>query len=237
MIDPGRPQSTYVNRVLGLGSESLPDLPRVLQLYEDSAMEPQLDLEPDVAPEVADALLTRGFRPVESLSFLVGATRPAAGPEPTSVRVQRNRLELPAVERWGADRADDFLRLLMTSGVICKPAVWSERRSHYCTETFRVYVASLGGEPRAWATLFVSGKAGYAANAYTQEDWRGRGCQTALLRERQSDAAALGVDWLMTDVEHGSSSHGNCTRAGFSLATVVTAWRRPTPDKSPAGTA
>ena len=123
------------------------------------------------------------------------------------MRVHRNRLELPTVERWGADRADDFLQLLMTSGVTCDPAVWSDRRRHYCTETFRAYVASIDGAPRAWATLFVSGKAGYLANAYTQENCRGLGCQTALLHARQLDAAALGVDWLMTDVEHGSSSH------------------------------
>ena len=230
MVDRSRSQSGYINRVLGFGPESLPYLAGVLQVYEDLAIGPQLDLEPDaIVPEVTDALRARGFGPAESLSFLVGGTRPAEAPERSSVHSYPKPSELPTVERWGVDRADDFLQLLMTSGVACDPNVWSDRRSHYCTDTFRVYVASLEGAPRAWATLFVSGRAGYVANAYTQERWRGRGCQSALLRARQSDAAALGVNWVMTDVEDGSSSHRNCIRAGLSLATVVTGWRRIAP--------
>ena len=214
LIDPARPRSALCNRVLRLAAADVGRLPELLELYRDHSIRPQFDIGPeDLCEEVASALSRSGFLPTQSLAYLTAEV--AADPEPPPV----------CVERWEHDQADEFFALLSTSGVECDESIWRLRRRHYCTETFRTYVAIIEDEPRAWATLYVHGRAGYCANAYTQPGFRGHGCQRALLAARQADAAELGLRWLATDVLPNSISQRNCQRSGFQLATIQTHWR------------
>lgn len=129
-----------------------------------------------------------------------------------------------SVELWGAEKADDFLALLKTSGLTCSSDIWEQKRSLYCTETFRCFVASVNGKACAWATSFIDGDHAILANAYTQEDARGQGCQTALLNARAKDAIDLGVKVLLTDVMLGSISSKNCQSIGFSRSGLRAVW-------------
>lgn len=212
-IDPSR-RDPYYNRVLGFDADAIPRLEQLLAVYAEAGVAPQFDLEPAaLCSEVSQALISHGFAPRLSLAFLQRELLPHEAP-----RV--------CVERWGPERADEFLALMSTSGARCEPAVWAVQRRHYCTDTFRTFVAVIDGRPCAWATSFVDGGAAYLANAYTQDDLRRRGAHTALLRARLTDAAELGLETAWTDVEWGSDSHRNCTRAGFDLLTVHTHWMR-----------
>ena len=214
LLDLARPQAALFNRVLGFQESTIDQLPGILELYESSGASPQFDVATEhLSPPVCEALMAAGFRPVEGLAYLIA----------------RNCVAQPSglpVEVWPHDQADRFLELLKTSGVQCDPEVWEVRREFYCTDTFRAYVAILDGQPRAWGTLYVSPHGGYLANAFTQPEFRGRGCQTALLAARVADAAELGLDFLATDIVPETISHRNIRRAGFEIATLHTHWQR-----------
>lgn len=128
------------------------------------------------------------------------------------------------IERWTQDNADEFLALLKTSGLECSDQIWQQKRALYCTDTFRCYVAKIEGKPCAWATSFINNGHAILANAYTQERYRSKGCQTALLRSRIEDAIALGAKVLLTDVMPNSTSSKNCKSIGFRSVGVRSVW-------------
>jgi hypothetical protein len=206
-IDPARPLPGYPNRVLGLGPETLPLLDDILALYTNAGLVPEIQLR--VTPEMETALLARGFSRVHDLGYLARAPALVAPSEIT-------------VERWGPARADELLDLFPHAGVNVTPEIRERRRSYYCTDTFRAFVALLDGSPAAWATLFVHEKQGIFANAWTLGEHRGRGCQTALLAARLRDATELGLDRVVTDLVLPSQSQRNVERAGFVLEHVDT---------------
>ncbi|WP_407641485.1 GNAT family N-acetyltransferase [Alginatibacterium sediminis] len=128
------------------------------------------------------------------------------------------------VERWSHDNVDEFLALLKTSGLECSDEIWEKKRSLYCTNTFRSYVAKINGKPCAWATSFIESECVILANAYTQERYRSKGCQTALLRARIEDAISLGIKLILTYVMPNSTSSKNCKSVGFSSVGVRSVW-------------
>ncbi|QUX96034.1 N-acetyltransferase [Marinomonas sp. CT5] len=128
------------------------------------------------------------------------------------------------VERWSHDNVDTFLTLLKTSGLECSEEIWKKKRSLYCTDTFRCYVVKINGEPCAWATSFIENEYAILANAYTQESYRSKGCQTALLRARIEEAFSLGAKVVLTDVMPKSTSSKNCKSVGFSRIGMRSVW-------------
>ncbi|MFM2476895.1 N-acetyltransferase family protein [Celerinatantimonas sp. MCCC 1A17872] len=134
--------------------------------------------------------------------------------------------EQPSVERWSHDNVDEFLALLKTSGLECTDEIWQKKRSLYCTDTFRCYVVKVNGKACAWATSFIKNEYAILANAYTQESYRSKGCQTALLRARIEDAISLGIKVMLTDVMPNSTSSKNCKSVGFIRVGVRNVWSK-----------
>jgi GNAT superfamily N-acetyltransferase len=96
---------------------------------------------------------------------------------------------------------------------------------------WRCYVARVEGASQACAAMHVNGAVAEFGVAATLEPARGRGCQTALLHRRITDAAAAGCKTLL--VESGervpgrpSASYRNILRAGFTEAYVRPNWQR-----------
>lgn len=95
------------------------------------------------------------------------------------------------------------------------------------------YLARVDGEAAAYAAMFVQQGVAELGIAATLEPARGRGCQTALLHRRITDASAAGCHTL--SVETGertpgrpSTSYGNILRAGFEEAFLRPNWQPPT---------
>ncbi len=80
------------------------------------------------------------------------------------------------------------------------------------------YLARVDGEDAAAAVLFFYGGDASTANASTIERFRRRGCQSALLARRLSDAFAAGSELVTTLTLFGSGSQRNMERAGFRMA-------------------
>jgi hypothetical protein len=99
-------------------------------------------------------------------------------------------------------------------------------------EGWHCYVASVEGEAAAAAAMVVEDGLAEFGLAATLGAARGRGCQTALLRRRILDAAAVGCHTLF--VETGErvpgrpdASYRNILRAGFREAYLRPNWQPP----------
>lgn len=215
MTDAARPDNDDYNRVLGLDSGALGRLDSVFAPLLHVKAKLRVDLaERDTSPAVCDALLERGLRPRESISYLV--RRPA----PIKLRPRG-----VSVNRLGHRGAETFFDLLESAEGYIAPAIRDKRRDHHPSDAFRIWIATVDGAPAGWATLFVHGNAGVLGNAFTFERYRRRGCQGALFAARLDDAERLGLDWVATDMRPGTTSHRNAERAGFRVASTHTVWR------------
>lgn len=87
------------------------------------------------------------------------------------------------------------------------------------------YLVYADGVPIAGGCLFHQKNIAWCGFAATLSEHRRRGAQSALLRQRVSDAAALGAEWVVCEaapdtVERPSASYRNMVRAGFEVAYV-----------------
>ena len=213
IVDPTHPDSPYYNRVVCRRREALTD--DVLGLLAHTVM--AVEVPPGFLDDAAaTALAAIGFQPSESRCYLTASARNGEAVPP-------GRSILP----WPHGRADDFLDLLTIEGVQFTPQTRERKRRFYCTDEFMAFVSTnADGVACAWATMYRTGDAAFLANAFTRPEFRRAGHQTALLRARLAHAAALGLDHVFTDVEHGSQSHVNTERVGFRTTTITTIWTR-----------
>jgi GNAT superfamily N-acetyltransferase len=97
---------------------------------------------------------------------------------------------------------------------------------------WRCYVARIGGEPQACGAMLIAEGIAELGIGATLEEARGRGCQTALLRRRISDAAAAGCRTLLVETgervpDRPAASYRNILKAGFEEAYLRPNWQRP----------
>ena len=79
--------------------------------------------------------------------------------------------------------------------------------------------------PAAVALLHMQDQIATLVAAATVPQFRGRGCQTALLQQRIVDAADAGCTLLVTQTRVGTASQRNMERAGMRVAYTSTIWR------------
>ncbi|AIQ66110.1 hypothetical protein PSTEL_26345 [Paenibacillus stellifer] len=213
--DTAHPQSPYYNRVKGFGPGDIPLLRRILNHYGEAA--PCFDLTPNhMTADVSEALLKQGYMPVEQLVFLAARPKTQAKPSLPEMRI----------EAVTGESAETFISWIARSN---GEAPYSRNivdrvKGYFHASHFHNYMLTIDGRPAAMGSLFLHGSEGYLANDYTFEEFRGRGCQTALIGHRLSAAAELGLENVYTDVEFGSVSHANMEKAGFRTAFINTFW-------------
>jgi GNAT superfamily N-acetyltransferase len=98
------------------------------------------------------------------------------------------------------------------------------------------YLARVEEETAACAAMFIQNGMAELGIAATLEPARGRGCQTALLHRRITDATAAGCHTLSVKTGERapgrpSSSYGNILRAGFEEAYLRPNWQPPVATK------
>jgi GNAT superfamily N-acetyltransferase len=92
---------------------------------------------------------------------------------------------------------------------------------------WRCYVAILDGQPVAYGALYTAtNRVAVCAAAATREQFRGRGCQTALLNWRLRVAAEHGCELAAIQASPGSGSQRNMQRLGLQLAWTGVTWTR-----------
>jgi hypothetical protein len=88
----------------------------------------------------------------------------------------------------------------------------------------RRYLARVNGEPAAAASLYLDPHGCLLSGAATLPQFRRRGCQSALITRRLTDARTL-TDLAVVTTAFGSASQSNLERAGFRQTHTRTAWR------------
>jgi ribosomal protein S18 acetylase RimI-like enzyme len=89
---------------------------------------------------------------------------------------------------------------------------------------WRCYIAYVGGMAAAHAAMHMKNGVANLMYAGTREEYRGYGCQTALLRHRLRDAAASSCDLVVSASNPGSISQRNQERAGMRIAYTKAVW-------------
>jgi GNAT superfamily N-acetyltransferase len=195
------PELDFVNRISGLGPRDGDRIGEILSFYGGLGLRPWLEVTPVVELELPAEAALLGFQ-----SVLYGPV--SAETEPS----------LPVRE---TDEAVATARLLLDAFGV--PPEIAERHSpplaHASARTSgRMFVVDLDDRPVAGAILTTMDKVGYLAMAGTLPEFRGRGCQSALIKARIAAAAATGCELIVATAAFGSLSQRNIERGGLRVA-------------------
>jgi len=196
---PALPELDFVNRIYGV--EGVAELGPLEALYAAEGLRPWVELPEGREPD--------GWQRVEPVWVLAGPAAP---------------LDAEAVREAGPDEAELFAATFCNGNgapPFARPPVarWAGEPG------WRLYLAELDGAPAAAGLLVIEDEIGCLAAASTLEASRGRGCQTALIRRRISDAAAAGCREVCA-LTANPASRRNLERCRLELAYTKTAWRK-----------
>ncbi len=99
--------------------------------------------------------------------------------------------------------------------------------AQYSGPRWRMCMAAIEERPVAIGVLYVGESGAFLTNAATIQDYRGRGCQTALLHVRIGCALREGCALVSADTTPYSQSQRNMERVGMRLAYQRVVWERP----------
>ena len=214
------------NRTIGLRGHGPEEIDSVLGWYQERRVDCRFDVAPMLCSKrVLRDLAERGFYQSSFHTVLYGEPNPER-------HVPEAGIDVVEVD---AGEMGVFAELYMVYLDDLDMAPDLRRRAKANVEArhplpgWRLYVAAVGGAPAAFGALFVSGGVGSLGGAATAPRFRGRGCQSALIRRRIADAASGGCDLIAAQATPGSSSQRNMERAGLRVAYTKAVWSRREP--------
>ncbi len=202
------------NRVAGLASGDENLIGEILAWYREADVQGYFEIVPHQSSEsLLRALAARGFYQSSFRSVLYGVPEPHQ-PPPAAGIVVREQEDLTL-----------FSELAYETGFVPEgdSRFWKQVAKAEFAE-WRCYIAFVNGEAAAHGALYVRERVGACAFGATKEQFRGRGCQTALLRRRIADAAVAGCDLIISSANPGSISQRNMERVGFRTAYTKAIW-------------
>jgi GNAT superfamily N-acetyltransferase len=212
-----------MNLVLGTAeAEERSDLEAALAWAEERST-PYVSVTPDLPGSAAAETWLResGLEPSYAWMKFVRDPHPPRFPEPDGIEV---------VEVNAPDEAPFGTIAALGFGM---PAWGAEFFAHLPGRPgWRCYVARVGGEAQACGAMLIAEGIAELGIGATLEEARGRGCQTALLRRRITDAAAAGCRTLLVETgervpDRPAVSYRNILKAGFEEAYLRPNWKRP----------
>jgi len=213
--------STLSNRVMCAGPGDEEDLARAIAFLAERITRVRVDISPlHSNPAFLDHLQGLGFRIGGFQVALFGEARAERHALPTGVEIRRvesdaDAAQVAAIYPVGFDLPawEDYSRDQIH-------ALW--RRPEW-----RVYLALVDGQPAGMATLHMANGVGCLESACTLPAFRGRGIQTALIRQRMADAAEAGCDLIVTQTGNGTISQNNMERLGLRIGYTKAEFYRP----------
>lgn len=209
------------NRVLGFTDADAGLLDEMIGVYTAKRLPCRIDVHPyAVGTATMRRLVDAGFYPFRHHDHLVGVP---SSPPPSDWVIR---------EAGKEDRAT--VAELLTAGFVEVTGIKAENQSAFTAATANLigepnwtfFIAYCEGTPAAVAALYVEGGVGSIVMAATRPEFRGRGCQTALLAARLRRAAEQGCDLVAAQAALDVSSHRNMERAGLRVAYTRTFWLR-----------
>jgi GNAT superfamily N-acetyltransferase len=207
----------FFNRVMGMNHEDLGRLDEVIGWYREN----KVNCRFDIVPSLASASLLRrlndyGLFQSDFTAALYG--RPGSDlymPHNVTIRpVQAHEGHLMARvfldSYWVPEERQRFIADSL-SGLPGHPAI-------------RCYFAYVDSSLAGMAVLFLSGDTGYLASAATLPEFRGYGCQQALIYARMAAAAAEGCSLIAAHSDVLSRGQRNLEKLGLRVAYTKVVW-------------
>lgn len=197
---PGAPELDFVNRI-SLHASDVGRLDEILGYYDGLGLRPWLEPSPEL-----ELALPGGVEVLASQAVLFATPSVVAADGPPVREVEA---------------AEEFGRLLLEAFGVPAPAVQSNAAPLVAAAERlggRFYVVELDERRAGAAILTMCGGDAYLAMAGTLPEFRGRGCQAALIRARVASAEAAGCELVVATAAFPSSSHRNLERCGLRTA-------------------
>jgi len=216
------PQVSILNLVLGAAEASEADLEYAIAWAEEHGVSACIPVTPGLrgSAQAETWLQEKGFEPGYAWMKFVRDPHPPRFQAPNGVEV---------VELTAADEEPFGMIAAVGFGM---PPWGADFFAHLPgRDGWRCYVARVEGKALACAAMLIDDGVAEFGIAATLEGARGRGCQTALLHRRISDAAEAGCHTLFVETgervpDRPSASYRNILRAGFEEAYVRPNWQR-----------
>jgi ribosomal protein S18 acetylase RimI-like enzyme len=211
-------QSQFFNKALGFGIEHIDYIDALLDFYHSNDKMCTVEIIP--LPEYDDLLLALAKKGLYNSGYTVMLYKSLENITPNlSSKLQINRVQkedsslladihVTGFEFQGDDAQQEHLIV----------------KEGYNNEKFKSYIAKSEGVSIGAGTLFVHKDIGVLFGGATVPQYRGKGCQRALLEYRINEAMNLGCKLLVSHTNTYSASQRNLERVGFHLASNRARW-------------
>jgi ribosomal protein S18 acetylase RimI-like enzyme len=224
VLRAARMRTSMFNRVLLADDMLLPRLDDAIAALGGGVAPPRFDVLPPLpSGRLIAALNRRGFECTGHFSGLYGLPRATEPERPSGCSVRRMRDG--ELDGW----IDVYLKGFGITGPDAA-AMGDSLRALPGRDESVMLAAGSGGRLVAITALWIHGGTGYVALCATLPEARGRGCQSALIRECLRLSAERGCDLVAAHAAVGSQSQRNFERAGMRLAFHKGLWTRAAPD-------
>ena len=195
-------------------------LDAILAFYRDAGIAPRFELTPgELTDDLGRALHDRGFYQFRVHTMLYGPARPSGAPWPQGVTIHEVSQPADLEAFLDVTLAAFGLKPGATEGAKVNQRRWLHRPG------WTLFLAKVDGRPAGGAVLYVRDRIGHLAYAGTAEEFRGRGCQSALIEARLARAAELECELVTGAAYFGTASQRNQQRAGLNLACLQSIWK------------
>jgi GNAT superfamily N-acetyltransferase len=215
-----------VTQSFGLGifeDPSVASLDAIERFFFDRGAPALHEVSPHAGIIALDMLCSRNYRPIEISNVLCREVEEPAAEDQrnTNVRLigpEESQLFANVSARGWANEHPELLNFLLQIGVIA-----TAREESLC------FIGEIDGKPGAAGVLCIHEGIALFGGSATLPEYRRRGLQAALLRERMRYAYDHGCEVAMMVAAAGSDSQRNAERKGFRIAYTRTKWRLPCP--------
>lgn len=209
------------NKARGVNEDDLRHLGAMTAFFTDAGIVPTLEVWAGDASDRLGATLARaGLYAGVVTATLHRPLNPRLAEPPSGAG------HLAVEELGPADDGTEYLATLVGGYGLtgARPERLAMLRAEHDPAAVRRYLVRVNGRPAAAAGLYAGPDGVLLSGAAALPEYRGRGCQTALIARRLADAARH-ADLAVVTVARGSPSHANLERSGFRLTHTRTAWR------------
>ena len=215
-------------RVLGYSDETSPSLAGLIDTFAREHSPLRIDLNPyNSTPGLLKELAAAKLRPVRHQSIVYA---PCAAPRLPDDDAPTTRVRVHPVASKEAAAFAKIWRETYAQTLGASPTAQIDlsaaTSSLHKTPGWNLYVATVSGEPAAVAALFIHDNVGFLAMAGTLQQYRGQGCQTALIQQRLADAFQNNCQLVTSVVDLGSTAQHNMERAGLRVGYTRAYWVR-----------
>ena len=213
------------NRVIGLTAQDEGYIDPILQWYAQHGIPCQIDLCPYQANQ--DLLLSLAKHGLYQSSYdmvLYGIPSPHISPLPPHIVVRT--VHPQELDLFSDLFAQGFLESFEGFDVDIR-LLGEYAKGLYGRPGWHLYLTCVEETPAAVALLYREEQIASLVAGATVPQFRGRGCQTALIQRRIADAAHAGCTLLVTQTRVGTTSQHNMERAGMRIAYTKAIWKTP----------